>query len=48
MPNEKSSWRSIAPGIASKKAGQPQPLSNFVALLYSGASQPAHVYTPGS
>lgn len=48
MPNEKSSCRSIAPGIASKNAGQPHPLSNLVALLYSGASQPAHVYTPGA
>ena len=30
----------------SKKAGQPQPLLNLVALLYSGVPHPAHPYTP--
>lgn len=48
MPNERSSCRSIASGTASKKAGHPHPLSNLLALVYSGASQPAHVYTPRS
>lgn len=43
MPQEKSSCLSIAPGMASKNAGQPQPLSNLVVLLYSGALQPAQV-----
>jgi hypothetical protein len=30
------------PGIASKNAGHPQPLSNFVSLVKSGVSHPAH------
>lgn len=32
----------------SKNAGQPQPLLNFVALLYKGVSQAAQEYTPSS
>lgn len=29
-------------GLPSKNAGHPQPLLNFVVLLYSGVPQPAH------
>jgi hypothetical protein len=34
--------------LPSKNAGHPQPLLNFVLLLYSGVPQPAQPYTPGA
>lgn len=43
MPKFPSSRRSIAPDTPSKKAGHPDPLSNLLVLLYSGALQPAQV-----
>ena len=40
--------RRTVPGMASKKAGHPQPALNFVVERYRGAWHPAHVYTPCS
>lgn len=39
----KKALRDFRKNRPSKKAGQPQPLSNLVVLLYRGVSQPAHV-----
>jgi len=48
IPMALSSCLETAPGMASKNAGHPHPLSNLVVDLYSGVPQPAHVYTPSS
>lgn len=48
IPMDVSSCLVTAPGIASKKAGHPQPELNLVVLLYRGVLQAAHEYTPSA
>lgn len=43
----KSREVSNAPGRLVKKLGQPVPLSNFIACVNSGCSQPAQAKVPG-